>query len=220
MIIAVAGESEAGKDTIGILIDELWAEKNYKGSRASGRLNAVFYDAFKPIKFADGLNRQLSSLTGLPLEYILDKANYLVPIKWLGGITLRDAKQRLGEGMKKIFGEDIWCKIAFVRTSKDSNIKITDLRFPVELNYLVKLKSFINHSVVIINVIRPGHKSETLTEEQAEKAKEANENTLDATLINHTIINDGDRAQLKQRLKEALEQHEEWKNPISLQKDY
>lgn len=209
MIIGIAGESEHGKDTVGELIDELWAAKNYKGSKSSGRLNATYYDEFRMIKFADGINRVISALTGYPIEYVMNKDNYNIPILWLGGRTIRQLKQQIGEGMKPILGEDIWVKTSFAKVPSYANIKVTDVRNPVEQDFLYERKA------ILIFVERPGHKSLSLESGDKNHQSEIDVRRLDKSKF-HPLINDSTRLVLKERLKAILETYEAWNNPTSL----
>lgn len=214
MIIGIAGESEHGKDEIGKIIDELWLEKNYKGSEWNGKIKPVFYDEFRLIKFTSPVNLVIQAITGLPIDYIMNKDNYNIPIQWLGGKTLRDLKQIIGEGMKPLLGNDIWVKSSFSKVSAHANVKITDVRYHIELDFLV------NQKAILIFVERPGHVSESMLESNRAHQAEAQIKELDKSKFHHHIINDGSRAQLKERVAIALDTHEEWKNSTSLRESF
>jgi hypothetical protein len=214
IIIAIAGESEAGKDEIGRIIDKLWLSKSYKGSKATGRMNARWTDEFDTIKFADGINRTIAGLTGLPLDYVTNKDNYLKPIKWLNDKTLRDLKQVIGEGLKPLLGQDVWVKSAFTKKSGTKNIKVTDIRFPIELDFLWNIKEEKKQTVILLFVIRPEHKSSTLNESNKDAISEKIVSTLDKSKF-HVIINDGTVEQLEKKVEQVLETYDVWKYPFS-----
>lgn len=212
MIIAIAGRAGHGKDEIGKIVDELWSEKNYKGSRADGRMNAVFYEPFQLVKFADGINKTIQAITGLPIDYIMNKDNYDKEISWLK-MTLRTLKQTIGQGMKPLLGEDIWLKVSFTRVPSGANVKLTDIRFPIEEDFLIKKKA------IMFFVERPGHIEKSLNEENQNHTSETSVDLLDKTKYHH-IINDGTREHLKKLIRNVLEQYEQWKNPTSLGRDF
>lgn len=205
MIIAIAGEAGHGKDTIGKIIEELWAELNYNGSN-NGKMKPVHYNEFRNIKFADSINKTISSITSLPLSMMTDRSQYGRAISWLNNKTIRTLKQEIGEGLKSILGNDVWAKSAFSRVGLNDNVIITDLRFPVELD------ACVSNRAIIILVERTGYIDDSLSSsENKNHTSETSVKLLDKSKINHIIINDGSRAQLKQRVKEALETHEVWK---------
>lgn len=205
MWIAIAGQAGHGKDTIGEIIDELWKELHYNGSNFRGGMNFDFYTEFQTVKFADPINKSIAAITGLPLSHMTDRTKYNIPIDWLGGKTIRDLKQLIGQGMKPILGDNIWIKSAFTKVPSSANVKITDLRFPLELEFCV-----INKAILIL-VERPGYVDDTLQEHNKTDTSETSVSLLERGLFNCIIINDGTRKELKQKVKEFLETREEWK---------
>lgn len=197
--IAIGGKAGHGKDTIGEIVQELWSEKNYKPN-----MKPAFYDQFQVVKFADPINRAIHGITGLPLVYIKDRANYNVVIPWLNK-SIRDLKQQIGEGMKKILGESVWVKSAFSRVSRDANIVVTDTRFPLELDFLLA------HQAINIFVERPDYEDETVQGENANHTSETSVKLLDKSKFDCIIINNGTRAELKEKVKEFLKTRKEWK---------
>lgn len=209
IIIGISGEAEHGKDEIGLIIDELWAEKNYKGTKPNGVMRASFYNEFETIKFTDPINKIIQAITGLPMEYIMDKDKYNIPISWLNGKTLRDLKNEIGEGLKPILGEDIWIKSSFTRVNFRSNIKVTDVRFPLELNFLANKPNSI-----LFFVHRPNHTASSLNDLNRHAISETIISKLDKSKFHYIVSNDGTRADLKQKIKAILNENEVWNRAI------
>lgn len=207
LIIMIAGEAEAGKDTVGIIIDELWKELHQRPS-SEAKLNVDFYNEFKTVKFADPINKAICAITGFSLEYVTNKDNYSKPIAWVDNKTLRDLKQQIGEGMKSILGEKVWIKSSFAKVTPHDFVKVTDLRFPKEEEFAEELKA------IMIFVIRPGHIAETLNDSNREHTSEISVSKLDKSKY-HILRNDGSRKQLKNRLRGILEKLEVWRTGIT-----
>lgn len=114
MIIALFGSPGAGKDTVG----EYLVEQH----------------GFKRIAFADKVRE---------LAYEILAANEQLDVDFNGwdiakrhNKFYRELLERVGEGARKVFGQDIWIRQALDVADLSENIVITDLRKEPEKEYL------------------------------------------------------------------------------------
>ena len=95
--------------------------------------------------------------------------------------------QVIGEGMKRVVGDQIWSTILEAKEVGRGNIVIDDVRFPVEVAMIHR------HGGMVIRVIRSGivvRDGRILDEE----------NVIDELDVDETVCNDGTIEDLSRRL--------------------
>jgi len=113
MIIAINGTSGAGKDILGnFLIKEL----------------SSAFPNLKIKKFAEGVYSLFEKKTGKKWQELDRKTKE----------ELRPKMIEIAENYKKIKGQDVFAKSLLNEYTPNNNWIITDLRFPVEYNELIK----------------------------------------------------------------------------------
>lgn len=138
-IIGLVGEAGAGKDTVG---EEFWS----------------LLKKTECVAFAAPMRKMAEAMFSLPPAAFIDRGLKEQPVnEELFGkqITPRRIMQLLGtDCIKPYFGEDIWIKLLVREVHKQYShqdvIVITDVRFPVELEWLAKMPNS-----VAVNVHRP-----------------------------------------------------------------
>ena len=122
IIIAISGKIGSGKDTIADLIIDA-------------------YPMFERKAFATRVKEVVTVLTNTTLEQnsTQEGKSYIPP-----GFTdsLGRLQQKIGEGMKHIFSEDIWVK-CLLEDKTNHHLLITDCRHRVEANYIKKKGGYI-----------------------------------------------------------------------------
>lgn len=88
--------------------------------------------------------------------------------------SIRKILQNLGTECKKLFGEDYWCNQWYISViNSESNVVVTDIRFPNEINTVLKLKD-ADYDVSFVwcqyegadykNILKDCHESEMLNQ--------------------------------------------------------
>jgi hypothetical protein len=100
-----------------------------KGSVANVLVTKYF---FSEIAFADPLYQMISTVTGLTVEQLHDRAVKEAAIGWLGK-SPRQLLQTLGtEWGRGMVADDLWVRLAMRRAREHGDTVITDVRFDNE----------------------------------------------------------------------------------------
>ncbi len=196
-IIAITGNKGHGKDTVAEFIREI--------------LESDLEVKAKRFAFADTMKEIITKTLKLPLDSVesLKRAeqhgrviscNVERPMQPLifSDITMREVLQNFGQGMKDVFGEQVWVKHTVHEIQKDWDkincAIISDVRFPFEVEFL-KEQKIVFCPVRVIKVVRPDeivedtHESET----EIEKIKE-----------DYLIVNDGNLSTLYNKVYNTI----------------
>ena len=144
-VILIAGKKRAGKDYAGEIIKQ-------------------FMPGIKCVRFADTIKEIISSTFGISLEDLEEYKNntdqYGLEIKaypnnqpeaTIKYINFREILQKFGtEGMKPIFGDDIWVEACYNKIKDSEYSIITDFRFLSEYKSLLE-KGFEIYTIKIFN---------------------------------------------------------------------
>lgn len=132
ILIGVTGKARAGKDTFA------------KGLVARG---------FQRVAFADPLKYITAHIADEPSSLYHDDVTKEEYSEGLG-MTRRKGLQLLGtEGVRNVFGPDIWANRALRRWVRNGrpNTVITDVRFDNEADLIIA------HGGFVVRIVRPGH---------------------------------------------------------------
>lgn len=159
MLIGLSGYARSGKDTVAELLC-----LNY---------------GYKRVSFADPMRQALYVLSP-KLDNIVRLSEYVDDYGWDVAKQNQEVRRLLQvfgtEVGRKMFGLDFWIDIALKDLSGDTQVVISDVRFPNEADAIAKLGGSVwrinrkNHSAV------NGH---------------ASEHAMDNYMFNHVIYNDG-----------------------------
>jgi len=132
-LIGVAGFKRSGKDTVGLFLKEFLEE------------------SYCFIAFADTVKAIASRITGIPVsDFYSDE--YKDTFNAVAGITPRLAMTKVYDGLKPVFGDDLFIKPvkrAWEATNKKVMV-ITDVRYENEAEWIRSVGG------VILHVQRPG----------------------------------------------------------------
>jgi ABC-type oligopeptide transport system ATPase subunit len=204
MILALSGKSGSGKDIVGKIIQYL-TDKD-KGGYSHPDSQDDFetycknfkqkYCDWKIKKYAGKVKEIASLLTGIPIEMFEDQDFKRKQMSEGWEMTYREFLQKLGtEAMRNGLHTNVWVNALFAdyispKMSKTniSNWIITDMRFPNEMESVVKRKG------ITIRINRPeinllDHPSET---------------SLDTAEFDYTINNSGTIEELIKKVKDIL----------------
>ncbi len=159
MLIGLSGYARSGKDTVAELLC-----LNY---------------GYKRVSFADPMRQALYVLSP-KIDNIVRLSEYVDDYGWDVAKQNQEVRRLLQvfgtEVGRKMFGLDFWINIALKDLSGDTQVVISDVRFPNEADAIAKLGGSMwrinrkNHSAV------NGH---------------ASEHAMDNYMFNHVIYNDG-----------------------------
>jgi len=202
MIIGINGKIGAGKDTVGTIIQGLLLTNKKK--------------FFEIKKFAGKMKQIASILTGIPVEKFEDQEfkECFLDVEWgtvqnipLNSIppfadmqfnvmmTVREFLQKLGtEAMRDGLHTNVWVNALFADYKKKSNWIITDMRFPNEMEAIVK-----RHGITI-RVTRPDSKDGYKFFGDLHPSETA----LDDAKFDYEIINDGSMEKLVKKVRKIL----------------
>jgi hypothetical protein len=173
MLIGLCGPAGAGKNTVAEILTD-----------------------FRQIAFADPLYQCISTITGLPVGRLQDRAVKEALIPWLGK-SPRQMLQTLGtEWGRGSVHEEIWIRIALERAKPElaagRGVVITDVRFDNEA------KAIIDAGGEVWRVVRPGWRC--LDDASASHSSEAGVSDL---LVARIIDNSGSLDALRLQLTAA-----------------
>jgi hypothetical protein len=159
LLIGLSGYARSGKDTVAELLC-----LNY---------------GYKRVSFADPMRQALYVLSP-KIDNIVRLSEYVDDYGWDVAKQNQEVRRLLQvfgtEVGRKMFGLDFWIDIALKDLSGDTQVVISDVRFPNEADAIAKLGGSVwrinrkNHSAV------NGH---------------ASEHAMDNYMFNHVIYNDG-----------------------------
>lgn len=184
-LIGIAGKARSGKNTVG---DILLSEYNYA-----------------PYALADPIRKAAAQIFGLP-EYRFSGDNpnrEEVDPYW--GISPRQMLQRIGEGMRKSFGDDIWIRKANLRwdtLKADAYLDNAHMNLPywhgmvvTDIRYDNEAQWVLHEGGVVIQIERPDAPS---------VSSHASERGIDPLLATFLIRNDGSLGALRGKALEIF----------------
>lgn len=217
MIIAINGKIGAGKDTVGTIIqgllytnkDQSSEIKKFAGKmkQIASILTGISVEKFEDQEFKESfLDIEWGTVQDIPLNSIPPFADMQFNVM----MRVRDFLQKLGtEAMRDGLHANVWVNALFADYKKDWGIEsnlphseflnlkypnwiITDMRFPNEMNAVVK-----RHGITI-RVTRPVKKSKNTPK------LHSSETALDKAKFDYEIINDGSMEKLVKKVKKIL----------------
>lgn len=125
------------------------------GAPSSGKDEITKYISkwygFSKYSLADPVRKIVTIAFNLEsMYYFNDRKVKEKKIKW--GFSPREMCQMIGDGLRKVVNEEIWCNNLLERSGTDKNIVISDNRYQNEIDFLSK-----HFKVVTINIKRPGY---------------------------------------------------------------
>lgn len=187
MIIALAGDTGSGKDTVGAyLIKEHGFERKAFADPLKRAIAALFDIPFSEI---DKLKNDTTIMVGFGRQD--DISMDIVPIH--RPITFRKFVQNYGESLKLILGDDVWTNLTLPKASyAGRKIVITDCRFIVEAE---RIKQFDG---MIWEIVRP-----SVQKPAQESANKHVSDIIDFD-TDYVIHNDSTLEELYKRVEVAL----------------
>lgn len=181
--IAICGKKRSGKDTLSRYLAETYG--------------------YTHAKFSDPLKKVTSTLFSIPEHNLENDKKDIIDPQW--GVEPRRLLQFLGTEMMQFqlqqvlphIGRSFWAKSLVTRTSKCTNVVISDLRFPHEVDTLKE--SF--DKVTIVKVVRDYAKTNSLTNGSDTHVSETE---LESIKADYLIINDRDIDDLVQRFSSTV----------------
>jgi ABC-type oligopeptide transport system ATPase subunit len=219
MIIGINGKIGSGKDTVGKIIQYLQCHNTGEITIQDVMSNPEHewwleeQSKFEIKKFAGKLKEIASLLTGIDIEDFEDQefkktnleSSWDVKSKYRDRrppkpMTVREFLQKLGtEAMREGLHTNVWVNALFadykppkMSEYNPSNWIITDMRFPNEMDAVVK-----RHGITI-RVTRPVKKSKNTPK------LHSSETALDKAKFDYEIINDGSMEKLVKKVRKIL----------------
>jgi hypothetical protein len=126
-IIGLSGKLGSGKDTCAKIIQQDFAEYNFRIKHFASGVRAI-YDVLFPFD-------------KIPEEYTQEWKSKYNP---LFDVTRRAILQGIGEGLRQHVHEDLWAKLLFYDTAKyGHNIIIPDVRYKNEVELIKKFGGYV-----------------------------------------------------------------------------
>ena len=174
MLIGLCGAAGSGKDSV-----------------------ARFLAGYRQVAFADPLYECVSTITGIPVEKLKDRAVKEAVIPWTGK-SPRQMLQTLGtEWGRGTVHDELWVRALFNRIAGDLacglDTAITDVRFA---NEAVAIRE---RGGEVWRVVRPG--VSCLSGEAASHASEAG---IPDEMVSRVILNDGSLDDLKRAVQRGI----------------
>jgi len=145
-IIGICGKPGSGKDTIGNFI-----VKSY---------------GFNPITLKKPIEDIVRTLLCVDDDHLYDRNMREQELEDWKGWTVRKALQGLGQGIRDIFGEEIWAKNLCKRMDNfiepDANFVLTDIRTPADVRVVRQYAINKGKIFKLIMVQRPGYGATTV----------------------------------------------------------
>ena len=200
MIIGINGKIGAGKDTVGTIIqgllytnkDQSSEIKKFAGKmkQIASILTGISVEKFEDQEFKECfLDVEWGTIQDIPLNSIPPFADMQFNVM----MTVREFLQKLGtEAMRDGLHTNVWVNALFADYKKKSNWIITDMRFPNEMEAVVK-----RHGITI-RVTRPVKKSKNTPK------LHSSETALDKAKFDYEIINDGSMEKLVKKIRKIL----------------
>ena len=200
MIIGINGKIGAGKDTVGTIIqgllytnkDQSSEIKKFAGKmkQIASILTGISVEKFEDQEFKECfLDVEWGTVQDIPLNSIPPFADMQFNVM----MTVREFLQKLGtEAMRNGLHTNVWVNALFADYKKKSNWIITDMRFPNEMEAVVK-----RHGITI-RVTRPVKKSKNTPK------LHSSETALDKAKFDYEIINDGSMEKLVKKVRKIL----------------
>ena len=200
MIIGINGKIGAGKDTVGTIIqgllytnkDQSSEIKKFAGKmkQIASILTGISVEKFEDQEFKECfLDVEWGTVQDIPLNSIPPFADMQFNVM----MTVREFLQKLGtEAMRDGLHTNVWVNALFADYKKKSNWIITDMRFPNEMEAVIK-----RHGITI-RVTRPVKKSKNTPK------LHSSETALDKAKFDYEIINDGSMEKLVKKVRKIL----------------
>lgn len=172
-LIGITGKARHGKDTVARLLVER---------------------GFKRQAFADRLKLTLATLTGEDVSLYHDDVakEQICPAL---GVTRRQAMQDFGDGMRQLFGDNVWVDAVLSTWESEGfpNTVISDVRYTSEAYEVLGADG------VVLEVHRPGAPALT-----ADAAKHISEQGVKSDTVAYVIVNDGSLEDLGRKVDKFL----------------
>lgn len=168
-LIGIHGPALSGKDTLAAVLCER--------------------HGFKMMAFAAPLKIAVAHMFGWPLELCFSQDGKAMRSEFWG-LQVRDALQQVGEGVRKMFGEDFWVRrwlYDYVQVQNQLSVVLTDVRYENEAD------SIRGYGGTIVHLKRDGA---GLTGAQSEHSSERGIQFHDSDIL---IENNGTLAELALR---------------------
>lgn len=210
-LIGITGRIGSGKDTVAQIIQYLTLDPQVFSMQNTSILADLEHRAYcakksryQIKKYAGKLKDVAAMLTGIPVHKFEDQAfkNTKLGEEWNYQIdqfntptemTVRQLLQKLGtEAMREGLHPDVWVNALFADYTLLDHWIITDVRFPNEVQELIRRKG------VLIQVVRPNNPHPV--------SDHPSETALNDYLFPYTIVNDGDLNDLINKVRALLVQ--------------
>lgn len=187
-IIGLGGVARSGKDTIGMILHEVYG---YRIASFSDILNKALYTLDRSMGDSGGLFIRTDEAS-YPVHYanLIDSLGYESAKEYPG---VRKALQAMGtEVGRTLLGEDVWVDAMF-NDLPSGLVAIVNVRFPNEFDAVRK------RGGVVWRVTRPGYTAAN---------GHISDTALDGHIFDHHIENDGTVGDLAQKVVEAVTWHQ------------
>lgn len=197
-IILISGKKQSGKNSIGAFIEELSENPNHIETFAfadvlKNMASDFFYDVLNIDGYVEHHNYEKDSFKNkvIPYKYNERKCTYRKFLQYFGT-----------DFMRELFSDNLWVDNIIdhikhnLHYTADSMFIITDTRFPNEIERVQK-ELGKKCDIISLRVERPS----LLVNENAH----ISETALDDYFFDYTIVNDGTKKELKEKVKEFLE---------------
>lgn len=180
MIIGLSGYAQTGKDTVA---EHLISKYNYKRVAFADPIREALYRL-------DPILTDFPGLSGVSLAWIVDKGGW-ESLKQ-NSQEARRLLQRFGtEVGRDMFGPDFWVNQGMSNVSKFDKKVFTDVRFPNEYRAIKAREG------IILRIIKPGTGAVN---------PHASETALDNFSFDATIINDGSKQDLYNKIDKVIKE--------------
>lgn len=181
MIIGINGKIGSGKNTVADMLIELC------------QLNSLTLNQYA---FATRLKKMVALLADVPYELTLTQEGKNTFIDSFN-MTIGEMLQEYGTDVMTTHKPDIWvnCVAAEIKKSTVQYNIITDLRFPIEANYITKNKG------ITIKIVRPVN---NIRNNSRRNLEHISETALDDYKFDYVIYNDGTLEELYKKVVELF----------------
>jgi hypothetical protein len=194
-LIAVCGEAQHGKDTVSLMIAEM------------------FY--YKKIAFADPLKKMMYALNPyvvLPDGTLIRLAKLVDEIGWDGAKKHPEVRRLLQyfgtEVMREYYGPNVWIDLARKEVNKYDKAIISDLRFPGQAGEDGAEEGYVrSEGGLIIKIVRPKY-------DNGVDKTHASESLLSQIKEDHLVVNDGSVRELSEKIIPIVEAYENNKGAV------
>lgn len=180
-VILINGLARCGKDTIANYMKEILEDKEIKTEIISfaGPLKQIIEKTFDIT--SNELDYYKNHIDEISIIVSQENKNTFTP---LFSTNFRRILQRFGtEGMKPVFGDDVWARIAkdWIKNTESDVVIIPDFRFQIEANTILELA---NEDIADIYFVYIYSDMSTISENQHQSEKDLEGFCFDYTINN------------------------------------